>query len=60
MEKGKLRRECKQVVIVLPEKLKGKSPLQYKICCLSSCVSPVNIAIQKGRSVIFNFSRNAI
>ena len=50
MEKGKFRRECKEVVIVL-EKLMEKSPLQYKIFRLSSCVSPVNMAIQKNRSV---------
>ena len=51
MEKGKFRRECKEVVIVLLEKLMEKSPLQYKICHLSSCVSQVNMAIQKSRSV---------
>ena len=51
MEKGKFRRECKEVVIVLLEKLMEKSPLRYKICCLLSCVSPFNMAIQKSRSV---------
>ena len=39
MEKGKFGRECKEVVIILLEKL------------MESCVSPVNMAIQKSRSV---------
>ena len=60
MEKGKFRRERKEIVIVLLEKLIEKSPLQYKICHLSSCVYPVNMAIQKSRSVVFSFSRHAI
>ena len=51
MEKGKFRRECKEVVIVLLKKLMEKSPLRYKICCLSSCVLPANMAIQKSRSI---------
>ena len=51
MKKGKFRRECKKLVIVLLKKLMEKSPFRYKICRLSSYVSPVSMAIQKSRSV---------
>ena len=51
VEKEKFRSKCREVVIVLLEKLMEKSPYWYKICCLSSGVSPVNMAIQKSRSV---------
>ena len=45
MEKGKFRSKFREVVIVLLEKLMEKSPYRYKICCLSCCVSLVNMAI---------------
>ena len=50
VEKMKFRRDCKEAIITLLEKLLERSPLKYKICRLASCVNPGNMVEDKIRS----------